>query len=125
MVTTTTATPKGQNVIAIWEDPFHNNIKALITDFNGNVKQISWSAGPDTSAYSYCSVLFKDKIYFIGDVYESDFVRQVSRVDGCALKRIGSLSIDMLRATCATTQRHIVMCFRHPLDNQCFTVIHL
>ena len=66
---TTTPAQKSENVLAIWSERNSNGVSsALITDFNGNVKQISWSAGSDTTAYCVCSVLFKDKIYFIGEV---------------------------------------------------------
>ena len=70
--TTTTSVTKSNDVLAIWserrDDLTIMPSRALITDLNGNVKQITWSAGSDTTAYCSCSVLFKDKIYFIGDV---------------------------------------------------------
>ena len=68
--TTQTTTPKykGDNVLAIWSKSSNGVPSALVTDFNGNVKQINWSAGSDTTAYGSCSVLFKDSIYFLGEV---------------------------------------------------------
>ena len=42
---------------------------------------------------------------------DSSRSRQISRVEGCALKRIGNLEIDMKYATCTATEDEILMCF--------------
>ena len=58
---------EGDNVLVIWSET--NNLmtsKALVTNFNGNVKQIQWSAETRATAFTKCSILFEDKIYFLG-----------------------------------------------------------
>ena len=58
---------EGDNVLVIWSET--NNLmtsKALVTNFNGNVKQIQWSTETQATAFTKCSILFQDKIYFLG-----------------------------------------------------------
>ena len=62
-----TKTYDDNNVLVIWSPKSSvTTSKALMTDFEGNVKQIQWTTGDDATAFTKCSVLFEDKMYFLG-----------------------------------------------------------
>ena len=115
---------------------------ALLTDFKGSNNQIDWSNDMDASAYGLCSFIFKDQIYFLGQVFFNFYLfiaetqentherstnpantrNQISRVENNSLKRVGSLNTEMSGATCTTTSDLIIICFRAASYDECFTV---
>ena len=44
--------------------------EASLTDINGKDEAINWSDDSEATAYSQCSLVYEDQIYFFGQVYK-------------------------------------------------------
>ena len=75
----------------------------------GGFTKLAFSFPSDTQVYLSCSLIFNNKMYVFGG---SNLKRQISTVDGCGLKRIGSLNFDFERGACTTVQgTGTLLCF--------------
>jgi len=90
----------------------------MITDLNGRIgsRDFWFKLEPDTHAYSSCSVKFQGQFYIFGD-YESDH-RQISVIDKCALRRIGSLPFPFRGGSCTTVDATLYLCFERETDHR-------
>ena len=83
----------------------------VITDSTGRVDtNFSFSFEEGTSVYKSCSIVFKNHHYVYGG--SGDFIRQISVIDDCKLKRFGYLPFDHYYAACtAVGNNRIYLCF--------------
>ena len=90
----------------------------MITDLDGRIgsRDFWFKLEPDTEAYSSCSLKFQGKFYIFGD-YNNDH-RQISVIDNCALRRIGSLPFTFRGGACATVDSTLYLCFERETDHQ-------
>ena len=74
----------------------------------GGFTKLAFSFPPVTEVHA-CSLLFNDRMYLFGGANEE---RQISRVTGCGLKRIGDLNFDFSEGTCTLMQSStVLLCF--------------
>ena len=90
----------------------------MITDMDGRIgsRDFWFKLEPDTHAYSSCSLKFEGKFYVYGD-YDGDHT-QISIVDHCTLKRIGSLPFPFRGGACATVDSTLYLCFERETDHR-------
>ena len=77
----------------------------------------------DTEVYRSCSATLNGELFVFGGYSESNNLRkQVSKVKGCGLKRIGDLSYDFYQGACGTylmPDERILLCFSESYQRQC------
>ena len=83
----------------------------VITDASGRVDtNTGFTFGENTSVFEVCSVTFQNEFYIYGG--KGSFARQISKIVGCRLDRVGTLPFDHQYATCATSgDDRIYLCF--------------
>ena len=74
----------------------------------GGFKKLDFSFSPDTEVYHSCSLVFNDILYVFGGTKQR---RQISRVNGCGLVRVGTLNFDLDLGACTVSQNKILLCF--------------
>ena len=107
-LTTTTVAP--YTTVLILNTAFDYNVPVL-TDSSGRVDtDLAFTFDENTSVRYSCSVTFKNQHFVYGGfgVYK----RQISRIEGCQLRRIRDLPFDHERASCAAVgDDRIYLCF--------------
>ena len=80
---------------------------------SGFNKLCSFSFDFDTEVDESCSLVFKNEMYvFGGSLSLSGKTKQISKVSGCKLVRIGKLDFDLNHGACTVIQKSKVMlCF--------------
>ena len=76
-VVTTQSTNQGHlsnNIFAIWDNSLHDG--ALLTNTNGEQVDVRINFNSDTSAWTLCSVMYQNEIYFLGWVSLSSLSKQ-------------------------------------------------
>ena len=83
----------------------------IITDSSGrDDPNFFFRYGEDTSVYGSCSLTFRNQLYVFGG--ESPFKRQLSKLVGCQLQRVGSLAFDLELGSCASVaDSKVYLCF--------------
>jgi len=100
------------NTYSGWDEaPVLTNSQGLADyDFNFNFNE-------GTEAYKGCGLTFQGKHYYFGG---HDYLRQISIIDGCGLKRIGDLHFDFYFGSCTATEDSIYLCFHNKDDKRCY-----
>ena len=92
----------------------------VITDANGRENyNFYFRFGENTSIYYSCSMIYKNDLFvFGGHPNNGDERRQISKLVGCKLKRIGTLDFDHYNAPCTNfNDEKVYLCFNnHPSD---------
>ena len=77
----------------------------------------------NTEVYRSCSATLKGELFVFGGNSELNNMRkQVSKVMGCGLQRIGDLSYDFYQGACGTyhmPDERILLCFSESYQRQC------
>ena len=106
-ITTATPTPVPNTSVLILSTYKEQN-KPILTDSNGKVEANIFQLGNDTEVSLSCAVTFQDKFYLYGGSSEKT---QISRIEGCSLKRVGDLAFDVVAAGCTVSNDTIYLCF--------------
>ena len=122
--TTSTSASKPNTSILILGD-WHDDKIPVITDSNGKVEfageDFDFEFGHKTEVDFGCSVTYRGDFYVFGG---SDLDRQISKLEGCSLKRIGDLDFDFQVGGCAAVnEESIYLCFRRYDYKRCFVGI--
>ena len=82
-----------------------------MTDASGRVDtDFIFHFDEDSSVYSSCYTIFKNDFLVFGGRF--DFTKQISKIDGCGLRRIGSLDFDLYDGSCTVIKDSVVyLCF--------------
>ena len=81
----------------------------VIIDQLGRKKELNcFEKEKKVEAYGSCFLKWNNKLHVFGGDYEK---RQISRLDGYRLKRIGSLSFNHMDGTCTIMNDTIFLCF--------------
>ena len=123
--TTTTSASKPKTSILILNTQFEKavrNLPVVITDSNGKVEfageDFDFEFGHQTEVDGSCSVTYRGDFYVFGGSYLD---RQISKLEGCSLKRIGDLDFDFQVGGCAAVnEESIYLCFRRYDYKRCF-----
>lgn len=85
--------------------------RALLVDSNGkHEEQLYFIYGAETTVKHSCSLVWNNQFYVFGG--DSEFKRQVSRLDGCKLTRVSSLSFNFEHGACTSVgDRRFYLCF--------------
>ena len=88
----------------------------VITDANGlQDLNVTVTFDENTAIYSSCTMTFMNEFYVFGgnSAYSGDR-RQISKLVGCQLQRIGTLEFDHDRGACANVNDNkIYLCFNN------------
>ena len=76
---------------------YEGNKQAVLVDMAGGFTNLTFSFPANTEVDDSCSLLFNDKMFVFGGLNEK---RQISKVTGCGLKRIGDLDFDFHAGAC-------------------------
>ena len=116
--TTTTTTPaKPRNSILVLST--NGGYKApVITDANGREHyNFFFRFGESTSVYYSCSMTFRNEFYVFGG-FSGDDSRQISKLVGCHLRRIGTLAFDHRLGACTiVNDEKVYLCFSSGSSN--------
>jgi len=106
-------------MLVLWDG---NTVQAMATNSNGNAINIEWN-GRDgiATVKTRCSVVWQNQFYFIGSNDEK-YDQQISRIEDCLLRRVGTLSFAMKSASCAATNDELIMAFPKATRKTCFKV---
>ena len=74
----------------------------------GDYRQPDFKFSVKTEAYYSCGVTFENHFFIYGGY---KLKTQISRVEGCALKRVGSLPFDHDTGACAIGNGEVYLCF--------------
>ena len=85
----------------------------VITDMGRSIKyggnDFHFEMGSDTQVFYSCSITFKGKFYVFGGVNEK---KQISVIDDCMLKRVGSLPFEFDLGACTNVNDfEFYLCF--------------
>ena len=82
-----------------------------MTDLNAKVdKSLTFEFEDRTYVYESCGVQFKGNFYIYGG-YKNEKTYQISKVEDCTLKRIGSLPFSHMNGACPATHDQLFLCF--------------
>ena len=111
-IATTQTTPvKPENSVLVLST-FEGYKPPVITDANGREDyNFLFRFAENTSAYGSCSLMFKNELYVFGSE-NGDFYRQISKLVGCQLRRVGNLDFDHNRGACTNfNDEKVFLCF--------------
>ena len=112
---TSTSASKPNTSILILGDWDYDKIP-VITDSNGKVEYVGedfdFEFGQQTEVDWSCSVTYRGDFYVFGGRW---FERQISKLEGCSLTRIGSLDFDFEFGGCAS----VLLSFAFHLPDNC------
>ena len=98
--------PPGESVLIL--NTYSKSNKAVITDANGKEeymdKDFSFTFGQDTEVYHSCSVTLRDELFIFGGMDDS---RQITKLNGCKLERVGTLSFSHFAGACAVVNDNL------------------
>ena len=106
--TTTTMSQPNTSVLVLSTTNVKN--RPIITDLNGNQdsRHFFFKFDDRTDAYYSCGLMYRGIYYLFGG---HDEKRQVSKIEHCALNRIGSLPFDMYGGACTVANDFIFIGF--------------
>ena len=90
----------------------------VITDANGrfDTNNFLFMYGENTWAHYSCSLTFRNQFYLFGG--DQGYTRQISRLNGCSIERIGSLDFESSWGGCANVNDdRIYLCFSRDKDD--------
>jgi len=108
------------NVLVLNQYSYQVN-KPMMFNTNGSLVEVLKFEYPyGTGSYASCSVTFRNKMTIFGGHHYLPFVRQISEVDNCGLKLVGTLPGDFAFGACnvfniQSDAEHVLLCFG--LDN--------
>ena len=112
-----------------------NGKNAVLRSLDGQIYDFDYSVDDDSYARGHCSITFKNENFILGWVlnvedksyfflYRSGsgtYKQQISKLVGCDLRRIGSLSFDIgTSQSCATGNGKIFVCFGSSQKDMCY-----
>ena len=72
--------------------------------------------GDETSAFRSCSVQWRNEMYIFGG--KDNFSRQISKLEGCEILRVGTLGFDLKKGACTTIgDRRLYLCFNYTAND--------
>ena len=81
----------------------------MLVNSEGEQKQLScFERDDNTEAYMHCSLTWKNQLHIFGG--NTDW-RQISRLNGYRLERIGTLSFDHFLGACSVMADQLYLCF--------------
>ena len=91
----------------------------MLINLEGEQKELSWfERDNDTEAFNSCSINWKNQLHIFGGYKEK---RQISRLSGYRLERIGSLAFDHYMGACSVmANKFIFLCFSFHSHEQCW-----
>ena len=91
----------------------------VLTDATGRVdRDLAFTFAKNTSVLNSCSVTFKNQHYVYGGYVYDGYERQISRIDGCRLRRIGDLPFDHYKGACTAVNDNLIyLCFQDGSDS--------
>lgn len=89
---------------------YRSNKRAQVIYPLGSSESIAFEFSERTEIEESCSVVWQGVMYIFGGMH---LKRQVSKMEGCSLKRISSLDFDLNGGTCTAmpTSNQIALCF--------------
>ena len=111
-----------------------NDKSAVLRSLDGQVYDFDYSVDDDSYAWGHCSITFKNENFILGWVLNVEdksyyflyrgsptYKQQISKLVGCDLRRIGSLSFDIGHLqSCATGNDKIFVCFGYSEQDLCY-----
>ena len=82
--------------------------------------------GANTTAYYSCSATLNNEMLIFGGTEPGDYTKQISKIIGCRLERIGELPYDFYFGACGTFQFHdsneqrVMLCFPARARDKCY-----
>ena len=87
----------------------------MITNLSGaKITGFKFEYDYETEVYKSCSVIWQNENYVFGGENQK---RQIAKIDGCRLRRIGELAFDLMAAGCVNVNNQkILLCFNLDFD---------
>lgn len=73
---------------------------------------------PTTEVFQSCSIVHQNSLYIFGGS-NNVTQNQISKLDGCRIRRIGSLGFPFQAGTCAIANQQIFLCFHIDEGKKC------
>ena len=138
--TTSTTTSKTTTALSTINEKFDSVLllhqkNAVLRSLDGQVYDFDYSVDDDSFALGYCAITFKNENFILGWVLNFKnksyyflarsgsfpYKQQISKLVGCDLRRIGSLSFDIGQyQSCATGNGKIFVCFGYSEQDLCY-----
>ena len=103
----------------------HSMNRPLITDATGSVNtNFLFLYGEGTEAHLSCSITWQNQMYVFGGGDETLEIpnRQISKIIGCELKRVGTLEFNLMRGGCTNYKDdRVFLCFDMNQGKTCYT----
>ena len=90
----------------------HRNNPPVITNGNGrfDTNNFLFMYGENTWAHYSCSLTYQNQFYLFGG--DQGYARQISKLNGCSIERIGDLAFESVWGGCANVNdERIYLCF--------------
>ena len=108
-------------LILLTYSQYNENTPPVITDTLGTVKyggvDFEFETESETEVHNSCSVTFKGKSYVFGG---TSMKTQISQINNCQLKRVGSLSFEFSFGACTNVNdSELYLCFDQSNTQTC------
>jgi len=99
--------------------------KPVLIKFDGGVEEkLDFTMGTDTSALRSCSATLNGESFVFGG-YGTPQNKQISKIEGCSLKRIGELPVEFGTVACGTYlfdgKERVMLCFPLSDKKKCYS----
>ena len=88
----------------------------LVNSAGGQEELTCFEREDTTDAWNSCFVNWQNELFVFGGYYER---RQISRLSGHKLKRVGDLNFDLRGGACSIMQNTLYICFDHKDAKRC------
>lgn len=105
--------------ILVLNSAYGGHNPAITINMDGGFETTRFQFGADTTTYASCSVVIRNEVYVYGGG-EYDKKRQISQIDNCQLRHVGTLPFDLDYGTCTLANKNIVWCFDYVNTRSCW-----
>ena len=88
----------------------------LINSVGGQEELTCFERDDNTEAYFSCSINWQNELFIFGGSNEK---RQITKLSGQKLKRVGELDFDLKHGTCNVMQNELFLCFHEHDTRRC------
>ena len=108
-----------EEAVMVLNSAYSGHKQPISLDIDGNFYNVNLTFDQQSTTYASCSIMDQNQMYVYGGG-DYDKKRQISLIDECQLKQVGTLPFDLDYGTCTRNDNFIVWCFDYDLTKSCW-----